>query len=269
MIDIFTYSFMIRALLAGVAIGIVAPLIGTFLVAKRYALIADSLAHVSLAGVAIGVVLGLNPLLGALVVTIAAAFVIEKLREGRRVTAEVALAMFLSSGLAVAVVLIGLVHRVNVDLLSYLFGSITTVTTSDLWIILSLAVVILATIGVLYKQLAYTAFDEEQARAGGLRTKLLNQVLILLAAVTVVVSLRIVGGLLIGALTVLPVAAASQVAKSFRQTVVYAVGCGLAAVLIGLFTSYYLNLAAGGAIVLSALLLFVIAFVTSRIPTQR
>jgi zinc transport system permease protein len=265
MLEIFSYDFMIRALLAGMAIGIVAPLIGTFLVAKRYALIADSLAHVSLAGVAVGVVLGIQPLFGALLLTGVAAFVIEKLREGKRVTAEVALAMFLSGGLAVAVVLIGLAHQVNVDLLSYLFGSITTVSSSDLWIIGGLAVVIIGSIGALHKQLAFTSFDEEQARASGLRTRLLNQVLIVLAAAMVVLSLRIVGGLLIGALTVIPVAAAAQVARSFRQTGQCAVGFGLLAVIMGLFASYYLGLAAGGTIVLSALAIFLAALGASKI----
>ncbi len=269
MFEIFTYSFMIRAFAAGLAIAVVAPLIGTFLVAKRYALISDSLAHVSLAGVALGILLGVQPLLGALATAVVAAFVIEKLRESKRVTAEVALAMFLSSGLAVAVVLIGIADQVNIDLLSFLFGSITTVSNGDLLIIGCLTVVILATVGLLYKQLAYVSFDEEQARAGGLRTRLLNQVLMLLAAVTVVVSLRIVGGLLIGALTVIPVAAAAQLARSFRQTMLYAVGFGLASVVIGLYTSYYLNLAAGGTIVLSALGLFLLAAGTARFARIR
>jgi zinc transport system permease protein len=256
MLHILTYGFMERAFLAGIAIGIVAPMIGTFLVAKRYSLIADSLAHVSLAGVAIGVLLGISPLMGALVIAIAAAFIMEKLRSDKRVTAEVALAMFLSGGLAVAVVVIGLSNRANIDLMSFLFGSITTVSTQDLWIIGILAAVIVAVITVLYRQLAYASFDEEQAQASGLRVQLLNQILILLAATTVVLSLRIVGGLLIGALTVIPVAAASQIAKSLKQTLFYAIGIGLVAVIVGLFASYYLNFAAGGAIVITALLVF-------------
>lgn len=256
MLEIFDYNFMVRAFMAGIAIGVVAPLIGTFLVAKRYSLIADSLAHVSLAGVAAGVLVGVSPLLGALVVSVGAAFLIEKLRADRRVTAEVALAMFLSSGLAIAVVLIGLNNKVNIDLFGFLFGSITTVTTGDLWIIGTLAVIILATVAVLYKQLAYTSFDEEQARASGLKTTLINQLLIVLAATTVVLSLRIVGGLLIGALTVIPVAAAAQLAKSFKQTLLYAVAIGLLSVTTGLLAAYYLNLPAGGTIVLTALALF-------------
>lgn len=255
--EIFQYSFMIRALLAGIAVGIIAPLIGTFVVAKRYALIADSLAHVSLAGVALGILVGINPLIGALVITVAAAFLIERLRSDRRVTGEVALAMFLSSGLAIAIVVMGIANKVNVDLLSFLFGSITTVTTGDLWLIGALAVAVVAVVGLLYKQLAYAAFDEQQARASGLRVTLINQLLIILSAVMVVVALRIVGGLLIGALTVIPVAAASQLAHSFKQTLAYSVLFGLASVVVGLFASFYLNLAAGGAIVLSALCLFI------------
>ncbi len=266
MLDIFNYDFMLRAFYAGIIIGIIAPLIGTFLVAKRYSLIADSLAHVSLAGVALGTLLGISPLLGALVVSLAAAFLIERLRTGRRVTAEMGLAMFLSSGLAIAVVLIGVSHRANIDLFAYLFGSITTVTSTDLWVISVLGVVILGIVGALYKQLAYTSFDEEQAQASGLKTALINQVLMLLAAATVVLSLRIVGGLLIGALTVIPVAAAAQLAKSFRQTLSYAVAIGVASVVVGLFLAFYLDLAAGGTIVLTALALF---FVSLGVQAKR
>ena len=265
MLHILHYSFMVRALLAGVAIGVVAPLIGTFLVAKRYALIADSLAHVSLAGLAAGVIVGINPLLGALAVAILAALAIEKLRGGKYVTAEMALAMFLSGGLAIAVTLISASHRANVDLMAFLFGSITTVTQQDLYIIGILGLGIVVLVVFLYRQLAYASFDEEQAQASGLRVQILNQLLIILAAVTVVLSLRIVGGLLIGALTVIPVAAATQVAHSFRQTICYAVVFGLISVIAGLIMSFYLDLSAGGSIVLTALALFVVTVVLKKI----
>lgn len=263
--EILQYSFMIRALVAGIAVGVAAPLIGTFLVAKRYSLIADSLAHVSLGGVAAGILVGLHPIVGAFIVAMGSAFVIEKMRAGRHVTAEVALAMFLSSGLAAAVVLMSLNHRANVDLMSFLFGSITTVGPQDVWIICVLAAVVVAVIVLLYRPLMYAAFDEAQAQASGLRTRLLNQVLVLLAATTVVLSLRIVGGLLVGALTVIPVAAGAQVARSFKQTLLYAVGFGLAAVIGGLVLSFYLDLAAGGTIVLTALTLFLAALGLKRL----
>lgn len=266
MLDIFSYSFMLRAFAAGITIGMIAPSIGCFLVAKRYALIADSLAHVSLAGVAIGVVLFVNPILSALGVAVLVALVIEKLRMGRLLSGEVALAIFLSSGLAVAVVLIGLAKNVHIDLFSYLFGSITTVSSQDLWIILPLGAAVLAFIALLYKELAYLAFDDESARVSGLPTKFLNQSLVLLAAVTVVLSLRIVGGLLIGALMVIPVAAAMQVSRSFRQTIFYSMALGLVAVIAGLFASFYLNTAAGGTIVLISLLSFVATALWKKIP---
>ncbi len=257
---------MLRAFAAGITIGLVAPLIGCFLVAKRYSLIADSLAHVSLAGVAVGVVLVVNPIASALVVAVLVALVIEKLRAGRFLSGEVALAMFLSSGLAVAVVLIGLAKNVHVDLFSFLFGSITTVSSADLWIILPLGAGVLAFIGLLYKELAYLAFDDESAQVGGLPTRFLNQALVVLAAVTVVLSLRIVGGLLIGALMVIPVASAMQLGRSFRQTVIYAMAFGLVTVIAGLFASFYLNTAAGGTIVLIGLALFLVTVGLRKIP---
>lgn len=266
MLDIFSYGFMLRAFAAGITIGLVAPLIGCFLVAKRYSLIADSLAHVSLAGVAIGVILVINPIISALAVAVLVALVIEKLRVGRLLSGEVALAMFLSSGLAVAVVLIGLAKNVHVDLFSFLFGSITTVSSQDLWIILPLGAAVLVFIGLLYKELSYLAFDDESARVSGLPIRFLNQSLVILTAVTVVLSLRIVGGLLIGALMVIPVAGAMQIGRSFQQTVLYAIALGLFAVIAGLFASFYLNTAAGGTIVLISLLSFAAAVAWKKIP---
>ena len=266
MLEIFSYGFMVRAFLAGITIGLVAPLIGCFLVAKRYSIIADSIAHASLAGVAIGVLLFINPVISALMVALVIALAIERLRVGRVLTGDVALAMFLSSGLAVAVVLIGLSKNAQIDLFAYLFGSITTVGAGDLWIILPLGAFALAFIGLFYKELAYLAFDDESARVSGLPTAFLNQALVILAAVTVVLSLRIVGGLLIGALMVIPVAAAMQNSRSFRQTILYAVAFGLLSVITGLFASFYLNTAAGGTIVLISLLLFAISVAWRKIP---
>jgi zinc transport system permease protein len=259
MLEIFTYSFMQRAFIAGLTVGVVAPLIGTFLMAKRYSLIADSLAHVALAGVAVGVLTGLSPMLGALAMAVIAALLVERLRAGRRLTGDVALAMLLSSGLALTVVLLGLARNVHVDLFAYLFGSITTVQTPDLWVIVPLALGVIAVIALLYKEWTYLAFDDESARVSGLPVRLMNQLLVILAAFTVVAALRIVGALLIGALMVIPVAAALQVSRSLAQTVWVAIAFGIAAVTIGLFAAFYLNLAAGGAIVLVALALFLLA----------
>lgn len=247
---------MIRAFIAGGIVALIAPVIGTFLVAKRYSLMADSLAHVSLAGVALGLLLGIYPVITAILVAVATALIIEYLRTKRGVSGEIALAMFLSGGLSIAIVLIGLGKGFSVDLFSYLFGSITTVSQTDLWVIGSVGIVVLATVVLLYKEFVYIAFDEDAARVSGIPTSMLNMLLMVLTAVTVSLAMRIVGILLIGALMVIPVVTAMQLRKSFAKTIQFAIGYSLLSVFSGLFLSYYLNLAAGGIIVVVALLLF-------------
>lgn len=257
-LSIFQYAFMIRALLAGAVIAVMTPVIGTFLLTKRYSLFADTLSHVSLAGVAIGFLLGISPLTAAVGVTVLAAIILEKLRHDQKIPGEAALAMFLSGGLALAVTLISLVRNLNVNILSYLFGSIATVQWPDVALIAGLSAVVLVVILVFYKELLYISFDEETAKVSGLPVRQLNLVLMVLTAITVTVSMQIVGVLLVGALMVIPVITATQIARSFKQIIGYAIFFSLLAVMIGLILSYYFNLAAGGAIVLLALGIFVL-----------
>lgn len=262
--EILEYSFMVRAFAAGLLIALVVPVLGSFLVARRYSLIADSLAHVSLAGVGAGLLAGVAPLVLALPVAIVGALVLEWLRQARRLSGEVGLAILLSGGLAVAVVLANLAKGANVDFASYLFGSITTTTPADLAVLAAATVVALGVLLTQYRALLHIAFDEDSARIAGHRVQLLNYVLVALAAVMVVLSLRIVGGLLISALLVMPVVAAAQLARSFTQTVVWAVILALAAVIAGLILAFYAGVAAGGAIALSALTLLIVAMVWKR-----
>ncbi|MBI4991406.1 metal ABC transporter permease [Candidatus Gottesmanbacteria bacterium] len=264
MLEIFQYSFMVRAFIAGIVIGIIAPLIGNFLVARRYSLMADSLSHMSLAGVAIGLITGIYPIYTAMIVAVAGSIAIELLRTEKRISGEVVLAMFLSGSLAIAIVLISFARGFNVYLFSYLFGSISTVREIDLWIISGLGLVVLTVIFFFYKELVYIAFDEEAAKVSGVKVRLLNIVLVILTAVTVSLSMRIVGALLIGALMVIPVVAAMQLRKSFKQTVLFAIMFGLISVISGLFISYYLNLAAGGTIVVLALALFGVTIILNK-----
>ncbi len=261
LLEVFHYSFMIRAFLAGGVVAIIAPIMGTFLVAKRYSLMADSLAHVSLAGVAIGLLLGIYPVYTAIAVAIITAVVIEKLRTQRNVSGEVALAMFLSGGLAIAIVLIGLGQGFSVDLFSYLFGSITTVREVDVTVIFGLGIAIVLIVAVLYHALVYLSFDEEAALVSGIPTKALNMLIMVLTALTVSISMRIVGVLLIGALMVIPVVTAMQLRQSFGRTMICAIAFSILAVVIGLFLAYFLNLAAGGTIVVVSLLLFAITII--------
>jgi len=262
--DILTYDFMVRAFIAGLLVALTVPVLGGFLVARRYSLIADSLAHVSLAGVGAGLLFGIAPIAAAVPLTVGGAVLLEWLRQKKRMSGEIGLAILMSSGLAVAVVLANLAHGANVDFSSYLFGSITTTTLNDLWWLALAASGVAAVIGIHYRAYMHIAYDEESARIAGYRVTGLNYLLAAITAVIVVCSLRIVGGLLISALLVMPVVTASTIATSFRQTLVFAVIAATIAVLAGLVISFYAGVAAGGAIVLSALALLVGSFAWRR-----
>ena len=264
MFDIFSYGFILRGVEVGLIIGAISPLIGIFLVLRRYSLIADTLSHVSLAGVAIGLLLNVNPLLTAIGVSVLSSFAIEKLRLSKKVYGESALSIFLSGSLAIALIILSLAHGFSVDLFNYLFGSILTVKQSDVYIILGVGMVVLIAIILLYKELIYITFDEEAAKVGGIPTKLINNIFIVLAALTVALAIPIVGILLISALIVIPVVAALQLKKSFWKTLVIAEIFSLISVFVGILASFYLNLPAGGAIVFTTLIIFVLALFWQR-----
>lgn len=255
---------MVRALQAGVIVGLICPLIGIFLVLRRYSLMADTLAHVSLAGVAIGLIAQINPIITALITSVISSIAIERLRETKKVYGESALALFLSGSLALAIVLISLAHGFNVNLFSYLFGSITTVRDSDIGIIFALGIVVIMVVMAFYKELLYISFDEETAKVSGIPARFINTILIVLTATTIAISMRIVGILLISALIVIPVVTALQLRKGFLQTILFAEIISLFSVVAGIFASYYFNLAAGGSIVLIALAIFALVLVLKR-----
>lgn len=264
MLDIFHYSFILRGLEVGIIIGAIAPLIGIFLVLRRYSLIADTLSHVSLAGVAVGLLLNINPLITAIIASVGSSWVIEKLRLSKKVYGESALSIFLSGSLALAIILISLAHGFSVDLFNYLFGSILTVRTEDVYIILGAGLAVAILISTFYKELTFITFDEEAAKVSGIPTKFINTLLIVLAAVTVSLAIPIVGVLLISALIVIPVVAALQFKKSFLETIFYAEIISLFSVITGVISSFYLNLPAGGAIVLIALIIFLVSILSRK-----
>ena len=253
-----------RGLIAGVIVALIAPLIGVFLVLRRYSLIADTLSHVSLAGLAIGALFGVNPVLTALAATLLSSIGIEKLRNTRKIYGESALAVFLSGSLALAVVLLSLARGFRTNLFNYLFGSIVTVTTSDVYIIAILAIVVVAVLAAFFKELVYITFDEEAAQVSGIPTRFINTVLILLAALTVSLSIPIVGVLLIAALIVFPVITALQFRQGLKTTLIIAEIISLVSVLAGIIVSFYLNLATGGTIVLIMALIFIATLVGAK-----
>ncbi len=257
--EIFSYDFMVRALLAGLTVGVLCPAVGVFLVMRRYAFMADTLAHVSLAGVALGMILGISPSVTTLGVALAAALGIERLRAAGRLHGEAILALVMSSGLALAVVLISLARGFNVDVMGYLFGSILTVGPGDLLLILVVGAVVLGLLAFFYKELFFIAFDEECARVTGLPVDRLNVLFILLVALTVSVAARVVGILLVSALMVIPVLTAQLLSGSFRRLFWFSLALGVTVCFWGLVLSYHLGTAPGGSIVLLTAALFVLA----------
>jgi zinc transport system permease protein len=255
------YGFVLRALEAGVIVGFLAPLIGTFLVLKRYSLIADTLAHVSLAGIALGLLLGFSPVYTALGITVASSLGIERLRTTRRVYGESALALFLSGSLALATVLLSMGRGLNANVFNYLFGSIVTVTQRDVYTIAALAAIVVVTLFLFYKELVYITFDEDCARVAGIPVRSINTVLIVLSALTISLAIPVVGVLLIAALIVIPVVTALVRRQSFLRTIFYAEVISLFSVLLGIVASFYLNLATGGTIVLIMLGIFLLSLV--------
>jgi len=248
----FESEFMRLAFGAAAIVGILAPAVGFFLVQRRQSLTGDGIGHVAFAGVAAGILLDVAPVLTALVAAILGGIAIELLRSRGGTAGDQALALVFYTGIALGVVLISAAGALNVDLFQYLFGSILTVTRPDLALIATLGAVGLATVGLLYRPLVGVVIDEEGARVAGVPIGALNITVAVLAAVTVALSMRVVGILLVAALMVLPVSAAGRVAWSLRSTLLLSMVIGLASALVGLTVSYYADLPPGGTIVLVA-----------------
>lgn len=263
--NLFQYTFVVRGLEAGLLIAIIAPLIGMFLVMRRYAMIADTLSHVSLAGVAVGLLLGMNPLVTAIVASALGAVAMERLRAAKRVYGDTALSLFLSGSLALALILISVAHGFNANLFAYLFGSILTVKAADLIMMVVLGIVVVGFVLFFYKELVYISFDEAAATVSGLPVRWLNTLFIAVAAVAIAMAIPMVGILLVSALMVIPVVAALQLKKSFAETLVWAEIISIVSTLGGIVTSFYLNLSSGGTIVLFMLAIFVALLVRMRI----
>lgn len=257
----FEFAFMRNAFAISLLISLICPLIGTFLVLRRYSMIGDTLSHASLAGVAAGLLFHANPIISAFCLTSAAGILIEVLREKFRRYAELTLVIVLSLsvGIAITIVSSGLVHA-NVD--SFLFGSILTVSRGEVVTVAILTVVSLITILSLFPQLVMLAFDEDGAKILGVKAKTINYIFSILVAATISVSIRIVGILVISSLIALPVATALQLQKGFKSTMTLAVAFSFIDIMAGLFASYWIGAAPGGitAIVSVLLLLAVILY---------
>jgi zinc transport system permease protein len=253
------FDFMQRALLAALTIGLVAPAIGVFLVQRRLALLGDGMGHVALTGVGLAFLTGSAPVPTALAVAVVGAIGIEVLRARSRSAGDVVLALVFYGGIAGGVLLTYLAgNRAASSLNQYLFGAITTVSTTDLlWLVLA-ALAVLGLLAVFGREMFAVAFDPEVARTQGIRTELVSTLTTMLAAVTVVIGMRTVGLLLVSAIMIVPIAAAQQVSSSFRGTAVTGVAIGVACAVGGVIASYYVDAPSGATIVLLTLACFLV-----------
>ena len=213
----FHYDFMCRALLAGILVGLICPLVGLFICLRRMSMIADALSHVCLSGIAAGLLATVNPVLSASVFAVIGAFLLEKLRKYYANYSELSIAIVLSTGVALAAVLLSLGNGFNANFMSYLFGSIVAVSVNDIKIIVCIGLFVLGIVILLYKELFLISFDEEGAKVAGVPVNWINIAFTTLTALTIAVAMRIVGILLVSSLMILPVAAALQLAQSFKK----------------------------------------------------
>ena len=251
-LEALSYGFMQKALVAGIAVGIICSFMGTFLVLRRYSLFGDGIAHVAFGGISVGLFLGVFPLWTAFIVSIFGGLGLQKLRQSTKISGDAAVAVVLVSGLAVGVILVSSSGGFSVDLFSFLFGSILLISNEDTMMILGISAGIITTLVVLQKQFLHLTFNEEQAKLVGLRTTLLNYAFVVLASITVVTSMRLVGILLISALIVIPNITAMMFGKGFKKTVCISMSISVISVVSGILLSYSLNLAASGTIVIIA-----------------
>lgn len=261
------YEFMQNALAVSVLISILCPCIGIFLVLRRYSMIGDTLSHASLAGIAIGLLGGANPILGAFVFTSLCGALIEALRRYFQKFTDLILTIVLSLSVGTAITIMSS-GRLHVNINSFMFGSVLTVSRQDLYTVLALSLLSVLMVLLLYNQLVFIAFDEEAARIAGVKVQLINYVFSILVAAAIAVSVRIVGVLVLSSMLALPVATALQLGKGFRATLISSVAFSLVDIVSGLFLSYYLNCAPGGISALVSVFVLLAVIVVKRLPAS-
>ena len=255
--DILSFGFMQNAIISGIAISLVCSTVGLFLVLRKYSLFGDALAHSAFGGVALGLFLGVYPLWAAYVVSILSALALTKIRQKFDISGDAIIAILLSSGIAIGIVLISLSGGFSIDIFSFLFGSILLVSTENVIIVLGLCAAIFIILITGYKKFMYITFSEEQAQVSGIPVQKLNYLLIAIAGITVVTSMQLVGVLLVSALFVIPNVTAMMFKRSFKQTIILSMSFSVFSTVAGIMISYPLDIAPSGMVVLLAISLFI------------
>lgn len=259
----FKYEFMQIAFVVGVLLSVAIPLVGTHVVFKRLSMTGDALSHTSLAGVAIGLLFGINPLVVAMITSVIAALVIELMRKKFYKYSEMAIAIVLSAGIGLAGLLSSFTPMANFS--TYLFGSIVAITNTELYLTVAIFAVVLLTFVLFYKELMFMAYNEESAKVAKVPVNFLNVLFTIVTALTVAVASRIIGALIVSSLMVVPVAASMQLSKSYKATVLTSVLFAFLSVVTGLTLSFYFGLKPGGTIVLISIFILLVAIMLKSI----
>jgi zinc transport system permease protein len=264
-LEILEAGFIQRALITGIAVAVVCSAVGLFLVLRRHSLFGDALSHMAFGGIAVGMFTNIYPIWTAIIVSVLAALGMTKLRQSTKVPPDAAVAVLLSSGLALGIVLVSISGGFSVDLFSFLFGSILLVSPDEVYMILGLSAGIMVILLLFYRKFMYIAFDEEQAKVSGLPVSKLNYLFIVLASITVIASIRLVGILLISSLIVIPNITAMLFGKGFKKTALISGMIGVFSVVAGVLISYEANIATGGTIVLVLVMTFLAALASNKV----
>ena len=262
--SILQYGFMQIAFIVGILLALITPCIGITIVLKRMSMIGDALSHSSLAGVALGLILGINPVAGAVVTCIIAALGIEAIRKNIPRYSEVAISVVMSAGIGLAGILSGFVEN-GAGFNSFLFGSIVSISWGELALVVVISVLVLGAILFFYRELFYIGFDENAARISGVKVRNINFLFTILTALTVSVASRTVGTLIVSSMLVVPVACGMQMAKSYRGTLICGIIVAVSTTIAGLFLSYYAGLKPGGTIVLLEVVWFVVVMIVKNV----
>ncbi len=255
-LEILSYGFMQRAIISGIAIALLCSVVGLFLVLRRYSLFGDAVAHSSFGGIALGLLIGIYPIWTAYIVSLISALVITRIKQRFDISGEASVAVLLSSGIAIGLILISFSGGFNVDIFSFLFGSILLVSVEDTVLILGLTGSILIVILLLYRELIYSTFNEEQAKVSGIPVEKINYLIVFIAGITVVTSIQLVGILLISALFVIPNVSAIMYGRSFKQTSILSIVFAVSSVIIGILVSYWFDITPSGSIVMLSIAIF-------------
>jgi zinc transport system permease protein len=258
--DFFHYGFILRALIAGSFIALVCSLLGVLLVLRRFSLIGDGLAHVTFGSVAVGLLLRQDPVYVSIPIVMLSSLGILKLTEKARLYGDAAIGIVSSLGIAGGVVIASIAGGFNVDLFSYLFGNILSISKIEVLTSIALSIMVLFIISFFYREHFSTTFDEEFAKVSGINTKKINSILVLMTGITVVLAMRVVGIMLTSALLILPAVTALQIARGFKNALIISSHIAIFSVIIGIYISFIMNLPTGATIVMTNFIIFITAF---------